>query len=45
MCQVGAFGMAVRGRTFREILTHYYTGVDVISAQEVARSNSVQAGR
>ncbi len=27
MCQVGAYGMALRGRTYEEILHHYYTGV------------------
>jgi stage II sporulation protein D len=25
LCQVGSYGMAVRGRTYREILAHYYT--------------------
>lgn len=37
MCQVGAFGMAVRGRTFLEILTHYYTDVDVLSVADHPR--------
>lgn len=27
LCQVGAYGMAVRGADYRQILTHYYTGV------------------
>ncbi len=27
MCQVGAYGMALRGKTYEEILHHYYTGV------------------
>jgi stage II sporulation protein D len=27
MCQVGAYGMALRGKTFNEILSHYYTDV------------------
>jgi stage II sporulation protein D len=27
MCQVGAYGMALRGEDFRAILHHYYTGV------------------
>ncbi|MGE5233278.1 MAG: SpoIID/LytB domain-containing protein [Acidobacteriota bacterium] len=27
LCQVGAYGMAVRGRTYAGILHHYYTGV------------------
>jgi stage II sporulation protein D len=26
MCQNGAYGMAVRGKTYREILSHYYSG-------------------
>jgi stage II sporulation protein D len=26
LCQVGAYGMALRGSTYREILTHYYRG-------------------
>ncbi len=29
MCQVGAYGMAMKGATFRDILTHYYTGVNI----------------
>jgi len=27
MCQVGAYGMALRGKTYEEILKHYYTGI------------------
>ena len=27
LCQVGAYGMAVRGHGYRDILLHYYTGV------------------
>lgn len=27
MCQAGAFGMAMRGATYREILSHYFTGI------------------
>jgi len=26
LCQVGAYGMAVRGASYREILAHFYTG-------------------
>ncbi len=33
MCQVGAYGMAQRGHTYREILTHYYTGVELGKAR------------
>jgi stage II sporulation protein D len=29
MCQVGAYGMAVRGHDYREILSHYYRGVEL----------------
>ena len=29
MCQVGAFGMAMDGATFEEILKTYYTGIDL----------------
>jgi stage II sporulation protein D len=29
LCQVGAYGMALRGKKFDEILRHYYTGVDI----------------
>ena len=29
MCQVGSYGMAVRGHSYREILQHYYSGVEI----------------
>jgi stage II sporulation protein D len=29
MCQVGAYGMALRGASYREILAHYYRGAAV----------------
>ena len=29
MCQVGAYGMAVRGAGYREILAHYYRGAEL----------------
>jgi stage II sporulation protein D len=29
MCQVGAYGMALRDRSYREILGHYYSGVKI----------------
>jgi stage II sporulation protein D len=29
LCQVGAYGMALRGASYREILEHYYSGVSV----------------
>jgi stage II sporulation protein D len=40
MCQVGAYGMAQRGHTYKDILLHYYTGVELarvtVNAQGVA---------
>jgi stage II sporulation protein D len=30
MCQVGAYGMGVRGHGYRDILQHYYTGVELV---------------
>ena len=29
LCQVGAYGMALRGRSYREILSHYYLGASM----------------
>ncbi len=29
LCQTGAFGMALAGRTYREILAHYYSGTEI----------------
>jgi stage II sporulation protein D len=34
LCQVGAFGMALSGSTFEEILQHYYTGVTLQKAYD-----------
>ena len=30
MCQIGAFGMAQRGHSYRDILKHYYSGVEIV---------------
>jgi stage II sporulation protein D len=35
MCQVGAFGMALRGKTYEEILHHYYTGIALDSIDRI----------
>jgi stage II sporulation protein D len=32
LCQVGAFGMAIRGEPFERILRHYYTGAEIVRA-------------
>jgi len=29
LCQIGSYGMALRGRSYKEILHHYYTGVEL----------------
>jgi stage II sporulation protein D len=34
MSQYGALGMAEDGRSYREILKHYYTGIDIDKARE-----------
>jgi stage II sporulation protein D len=34
LCQVGAFGMALAGSTFEEILQHYYSGVALQKAYD-----------
>lgn len=35
MCQVGAFGMALRGKTYEEILGHYYTGITLTTLERI----------
>ena len=31
MCQNGAFGMALAGETYDQILHHYYTGIEIVA--------------
>jgi stage II sporulation protein D len=38
MCQNGAFGMALSGETYDQILRHYYSGIDIVPASTVAAS-------
>ncbi|MFL6197224.1 MAG: SpoIID/LytB domain-containing protein [Thermoanaerobaculia bacterium] len=45
LCQVGAYGMAQRGHTYREILTHYYTGVELGRARLKNRPSAVPGAR
>ena len=40
MCQAGAFGMAVRGPSYREILEHYYTGIRARTPQAGATASA-----
>jgi stage II sporulation protein D len=30
MCQVGAYGMALAGATYEEILKKYYSGIELL---------------
>lgn len=36
LCQNGAYGMALAGATYDAILRHYYTGIEIVSANSVA---------
>jgi stage II sporulation protein D len=38
LCQNGAFGMALAGRTYDQILRHYYTGIEIVSAGTVSEA-------
>jgi stage II sporulation protein D len=41
LCQNGSYGMALEGKTFEEILKHYYTGVEIAPyAGETAKAAS-----
>lgn len=35
LCQVGSYGMAGRGATYRDILMHYYSGVELARVRRV----------
>ena len=37
LCQAGAYGMAAAGSDYREIVAHYYPGVEIAPASESAR--------
>ncbi|MCA1611151.1 MAG: SpoIID/LytB domain-containing protein [Acidobacteria bacterium] len=36
MCQNGAYGMALAGATYDRILTHYYTGIQIVPASTLS---------
>jgi stage II sporulation protein D len=38
LCQVGSYGMALRGKKFDEILHHYYAGTEIRDAAAVANA-------
>ena len=40
LCQNGAFGMALAGQTYDQILRHYYTGIDIVGASTVTAAPS-----
>jgi stage II sporulation protein D len=44
MCQLGAFGMGLRGKGYREILAHYYSDLELVALKLVDRP-SVASGR
>ena len=44
LCQVGAYGMALRGHGYRDILAHYYTGTRLGALPPDAAAASVAAG-
>jgi stage II sporulation protein D len=35
LCQNGAFGMALAGFSYDQILRHYYTGIEIVTASSV----------
>lgn len=47
MCQVGSYGMAQRGHSYRDILSHYYTGAELgrVRVKEQPSSSGVGRGR
>lgn len=36
LCQVGSYGMAMRGHDYRAILQHYYSGLEVVRAADAS---------
>jgi stage II sporulation protein D len=45
LCQVGSYGMALRGKRFAEILEHYYTGAELVDTRRAAAAPPPPAGR
>ncbi len=45
MCQAGAYGMAMRGLSYREILEHYYTGIELGRLKPTPERPRFGAGR
>ncbi len=44
MCQVGAYGMSLRGHRYDEILRHYYSGVEIGRLSAAAPASGPRAG-
>jgi len=38
LCQIGAYGMALAGASYDQILRHYYTNIDIVTSDTVAAS-------
>ena len=36
LCQVGAYGMGLRGHSYDRILDHYYTGLELVKLEPVS---------
>lgn len=45
LCQTGAYGMALRGKGYREILYHYYPGTVVESLRSIPAATPERSGR
>jgi stage II sporulation protein D len=45
LCQVGSYGMAQRGHTYREILLHYYSGVELSRVRVEVGATSARGAR
>ncbi|MES1241667.1 MAG: SpoIID/LytB domain-containing protein [Acidobacteriota bacterium] len=45
MCQVGSYGMAQRGHSYRDILTHYYSGTELARVRWTGGAVGAAAGK
>jgi len=43
LCQVGSYGMALRGKRFDEILGHYYRGAELVDTRRAAATATAPA--
>ncbi len=45
LCQVGAYGMARAGKSYEEILRHYYTGIRLAFISDISAGSLTDSGR